>query len=49
MNKITAVIKRPGEDAELMTIKNELHQLQEPRRRLYRMRNDRAGADCDRG
>lgn len=29
MNKITAVIKRPGEDAELATIENELHQLQE--------------------
>ena len=29
MNKITAVIKRPGEDAELASIKNELHQLQE--------------------
>lgn len=29
MNKITAVIKSPGEDAELVTIKNELHQLQE--------------------
>ena len=28
MNKITAVIKRPGEDAELATIENELHQLQ---------------------
>lgn len=29
MNKITAVFKRPGEDAELATIENELHQLQE--------------------
>ena len=29
MNKITAVIKRPREDAELATIENELHQLQE--------------------
>lgn len=29
MNKITAIIKRPGEDAELATIENELHQLQE--------------------
>lgn len=29
MNKITAVIKRPGEDAELATIENELHQFQD--------------------
>lgn len=29
MNKITAVIKRPREDAELATIKNELRQFQE--------------------